>query len=435
MTTSWPKRLLWNLLVGLFLPAFLVAALLPRGKRRLLVWGSAPLLCNRYWSEAMREAGFESMTVMGTLYGINRREDFDRYFEDFAPRFLPGPLRYALGACLAFLFVLRRASVVHTSYFGFALGLSLFWRLESAFYRLAGVKTVVMAFGADAYLYSRTVDTSLRYGLLASYPGLARLERQTRAKVEHWNAYSDAVIVGLMIDGLGRWDVTLNQYFVIDTRAWTPRTLYSPNDGRNGPVRILHTPNHRGFKGTEFIVEAVERLKSEGLQVELVLLEKVPNEEVKAAMQAADILAEQIVATGYAMSGIEGMASGLPVLANLEHEAYTRVYRRYGFLGECPVLSTTPETIADNLRQLVTQPALRERLGRAGRAYVEKYHSYAMAQHLFGSIHAKLVEGEEVDLVNLFHPLKSDYNRRSRRIEHPLVDSRLPDGWGPGDAS
>jgi hypothetical protein len=435
MTTSWPKRLFWNLLVGLFLPVFLLAALLPRGRRKLLVWGSAPLLSNKYWSEAMRAAGHDSMTLMSTLYGINRREDFDRYFEDFAPRFLPASLRFALGACLAFLFLLRRAAVVHTSYFGFALGLSVFWRLESAFYRLAGVRTVIMAFGADAYLYSQTVDTSLRYGLLASYPGLARLERDTRARVEHWNAHGDAVITGLMIDGLGRFDVTMNQYFSIDTGRWTAKPIYSPNDGRNGPVRVLHTPNHRGFKGTEFVVEAVERLKAEGLQVDLVMLEKVPNDQVKERMGEVDILAEQFIATGYAMSGIEGMACGLAVMANLEHEAYTRVFRRYGFLDECPILSTTPETLADNLRLLVTDPALRENLGRAGRAYVEKYHSYEMAAYLFGSIYRKIVDGQEVDLINLFHPLKSDYNRRLPRVEHPLVDSKLPPARSFGDAS
>jgi hypothetical protein len=426
MRTSWPKLVLWNLLVGLFLPVFLIAALLPARRRGLLVWGSAPLISNKYWSEAMRACGRPSMTLMSTLYPINRREDFDRLFEDFAPPGLPRPLRFAIGACIAFLFVLRRAQVVHTNFWGFALGQSLFWRLESRLLRLAGVRTVVMSFGGDAYMYSRLVDTSLRYGLLASYPALARSERETRRKVEHWNRHADAVLVGLMIDGMGRWDVTTNQYFVIDTDAWTPKLIYSPHDGRNGPVRILHSPNHRGFKGTEFLLHSVEKLRAEGLQIELILLEGVPNDEVRRQMQQADILAEQCVGLGYAFNAIEGMACGLPVTANLDHEAYTRVYRRYGFLDECPVLSSRPETLTDNLRALITDPALRETLGRAGRAFAEKYHGYAMAQYLFGSIHDRIVDGKQVDLINLFHPLKSPYNKATPRIVHPLVENRLP---------
>ncbi len=426
MRSSWPKLVLWNLLVALFLPIFLLAALLPAGRRELLVWGSAPLTSNKYWSEAMKAGGRASMTIMNTVYSINSRSDFDRLFEDFAPAFLPRPIRFALGACLAFIYVLRRAQVVHTSFWGFALTQSIFWRLESWFLRRAGVKTVVTGFGADAYMYSQIVDTSVRYGLLASYPALARSEAATRRKVEHWNRHADAILVGLMIDGMGRWDVTVNQFFQIDTAAWTAKPSYSNHDGRNGPVRILHTPNHRGFKGTEFLIAAVDRLKAEGLLVDLVLLEGVPNEEVREIMRGSDILAEQFIFTGYALSGIEGMASGLPVMANLEHEAYTRLHRRYGFLDECPILSTTPETLADNLRLLVTNPGLREALGRAGRFYVDKYHSFETAQFLFGSIYARILDGEEVDLINLFHPLKSEWMKARPRVEHPLIENRLP---------
>lgn len=425
MRSSWPKLIMWNLLVGLFLPVFLIAALLP-ARRTLLVWGSAPLITNKYWSEAMRAAGRESMTIMQTVYSVNRRDDFDRLFEDFAPSFLPRPLRYALGACAAFIFVLRHASVVHTSFWGFALSQSLFWRLESWLLRIAGVRTVVLSFGADAYIYSRVVDTSLRHGLLASYPALARTERATRRMVDHWNRRADAVLVGLMIDGMGRWDVTANQIFAIDTRTWSAERTYSSHDGSNGPVRIIHTPNHRGFKGSEFLVAAVETLRNEGLQVELILLEGVPNDEVRRQMQRADILAEQFIGIGYAMSAIEGMASGLPTLANFEHEAYTRLFRRYAFLDECPILSTNPENLVANLRILIGRPELRETLGRAGRAYVQKYHGYEMAQYLFGAIYDRIVEGKEVDLINLFHPLKSTFNRATPKIVHPLVENRLP---------
>lgn len=419
------KRLFWNLLLTLALPLLFLAALLPSRRRTLLLWGSVPLLSNRYWSQAMRAEGSQSTTVMQGHYEIGARSDFDRYFEEFAPRWLPHVARMGLGTIGAQLFALRRAKVLHMSFEGFALNASAWWWVEPLLLRMAGVRTVVMPYGADAYLYSRIIDPSLRYGLLASYPQLARNEQAIARRVEHWSRHADAVVAGLMVDGIGRWDVTTNCPFCIDTGQWTAKAEYGDTDGTNGPVRILHTPNHRGFKGTEFVVAAVEQLRGEGLQAELVLLEKVPNEQVRQEMGRVDILAEQFIATGYAFSGIEGMAAGLPVLANLDHEAYTRVFRRYGFLDECPILSTPPERLVENLRLLIRNPALREELGRAGRAYVEKYHSYAAAQYLFGSIYRRF-EGEEVDLINLFHPLKSDYNRASPRIVHPLIESRLP---------
>jgi glycosyltransferase involved in cell wall biosynthesis len=193
-------------------------------------------------------------------------------------------------------------------------------------------------------------------------------------------------------------------------------------------VTVLHTPNHRGFKGTEFLLRSISDLRAEGLQVELILLERQPNSEVRLAMGRADILAEQFIASIYALSGIEGMASGLPVLVNLESEPHTRVFRRYAFLDECPALSTTPETLTDNLRRLVTDPSLRETLGRAGRAYAEKYHSYRTAQYMFGSIYRRILDGEDVDLMRLFHPLLSTYVTDGPRISHPLVENRLSTG-------
>jgi hypothetical protein len=192
-------------------------------------------------------------------------------------------------------------------------------------------------------------------------------------------------------------------------------------------VRIAHAPNHRGFKGSEFIIEAVAQLRAEGLDVELVLLERVQNAEVRRMLSGeVDILVEQIIATGYAMNGVEGMAAGLPVLANLEDDALTAVLRRFSYLDECPILSATPETVRDRLRCLVTNPDLRERLGRAGAAYAAKYHSDEAAQYLYGSIYRRIWNGEDIVLLDLFHPLKSDYNRSRPRVEHGLVRNRLP---------
>lgn len=418
------KAVFWNLLLAPFLPIFLIAALLP-GRRRLLVWGSQPLISNKYWSEAMKRRGHASMTIMEGFFRINKREDFDRYFDDFAPSFLPGTVRTGLGCCIAFLFVLRNAKVMHVSFFGFALDRSLFWRLEIPLFRLAGIKVVAMPFGADFYMYSKLLDPAFRHSVLSVYPGLALLEPRIEQRVRYWSTKADIVISGPMIDGLGRWDVTMAQFFVIDTDAWSAPAERSDADGHNGAVRVMHTPNHRGAKGTEFLLEAVRQLQEEGLTVELELLERVPNEEVRCRMQNVDILAEQFTFTGYALSGIEGMASGLPVMANLEHEGYTRVLRRYSFLNECPILSASPESLKNNLRLLVERPELRRVLGRAGRAYAERYHSYAAAQFLFEAVYDKLFNGSDVHLLNLYHPLMSDYVR-TNPVQHPLIENRLP---------
>lgn len=420
------KRLIRQILYLLFLlTSVLLCFVLPK-RRKLLIWGPTPIISYQYWSEAMRQAGWDSITLMSTQPVVIAPQKENLYFADLVPSWVKHPLlREILVIPLALLYIVQNARVLHMSFQGGPLSSTFLWRLEAPLLRYAGIKTIVTPFGADAYMYSKVLDLSVRHGLLLSLPDAARREEEITARVTYWTQQADIIIAMLMVDGLGRWDIPANSIIAIDTAAWHSKTMYSIYNGKNGPVKVVHTPNFRGFKGTEFLLQAVEELKAEGLQIELVLLEKVPNEKIRELMPQMDILVEQLL-VGYALSGIEGMASGVTVLSNLSHEDYTRVFRRYGFLNECPILSTTPETIKENLRVLVTNPALREQLGRAGRQYVEKYHSYAMAQYLFGSIYAKILHGKAVDLMNLFHPLLSEYNRKTPKVVHPLIENRLP---------
>lgn len=421
--------LIFNILYVLFTPLILLCFIFIPKKKDRLIWGPDPLISNKYWSEAMKRAGYASQTVMSEYYSINRREDYDVYYDDMIPRWIRlKPLRKALGPLFGFLYMIRHAKIVHLPLSGGPLGISVLWKLEAHLFRWAGIKTVLIPYGSDAYMYSQIIDLSLRNGLLLSYPDAARKEASIAKRVHYWVKHADAMVTGIMMDGIGRWDVASPSVLMIDTSEWKGKEEYSMTDGRNGPVRVMHTPNHRGFKGTEFLIQATDELVQEGLQIELVLLEKVPNDRVRELMQEVDILAEQFI-VGYAMSALEGMASGLPVLSNLDNEAYTRVFRRYSFLNECPILSTSPETIKDHLRALVTHPQLRKDLGEAGRKYVEKYHSYDTAKYLFGSIYRVILDGEDIDLMNLFHPLKSAYVKATPRVVHPLQENRLPEEY------
>jgi glycosyltransferase involved in cell wall biosynthesis len=428
-----PRRLgaaLLGVLVAVpMLPVLTGAAVLARVRRPSrrhrprIVWGPEPLLSYAHWSRAMRKAGYESETVMHSVYtSINRDDDFDVLYSDLvAPQWA-----FLLGPYKAFIRSLFRADVFQHHYSGGFLSTTPLWRFEAELLHLAGARVVTQAHGNDAHMYSTIADLSMRHALLMSYPALARGEAATRKRVEYWTERSDCTFGSIQTDGLGRWDVLPSGIATIDVQPWRRDAPYSRNDGWNGPVRIAHAPNHRGFKGTEFVIAAVDQLREEGLDVELVLLERMQNREVRRVFTTeVDILVEQLIATGYAMNAVEGMAAGLPVLANLDDDRLTTLLRRYSYLDECPVLTATPETVAAQLRALVTDPDLRERLGRASAAYAAKYHSDEAAQYLYGSIYRRIWNDEEVALLELFHPLKSEYNRATPRIEHGLVRNRL----------
>jgi hypothetical protein len=353
-------------------------------KKNRVVFGSTPIISNSYWAKALRKSGYSAETFTDGYYKrINVREDWDRLMQDDF-RFFPRPIQMVL----AFAYSLFKYDIFVISFQGFFLGNSPLSRTQSLLFRIAKKKTVVIPYGADAYVYRRVRSTSLIQGLMLSYRSASRIQDNISRQVDYWCKYADVVVGGIMgFDGLGRWDVLTPSPFCIDTNKWVPRQSYSEANGIFGTVRIGHAPNHRGFKGTEFLESAVEELINEGLKVELCVLEGMQNEQVKNSFQfSIDILVEQLIATGYAFNAIEGMASGIPTISNLEDPSYTLPLRRWTFFQECPIISASPETIKEVLRALITNPEKRANIGRKGRDYVETFHSFDFFSHFFESI-------------------------------------------------
>ena len=109
------------------------------------------------------------------------------------------------------------------------------------------------------------------------------------------------------------------------------------------------------------------------MRVTLDLLERRPNEEVRAAIQRADIVADQFIA-GYALFAIEGLSAGKPVMSALSWMP-ADVAQSLAQRG-CPIVDTDLSNLVDNLRSLVEDPARRMGLGRVGREFVLRNHAY-----------------------------------------------------------
>ena len=386
-----------------------------------LVWGSDPIINNSYWSKGMKSGGYTSETFTTDYFSINKRDDWDLILSEKYD-WAPPPIK----PLVAFVDSLFRYDVFIISFKGFFIGKWPFSYLQAQILKLAKKKIIVIPYGGDSYVYRRIRSMGTLHGLMISYPMPSLDQARISRDVDYWCANADAVIPWFMgPDGFGRWDVLMPSPLSINLENWTGTTKDNDADGTSGMVTITHAPNHRGFKGTEFILEAVSNLQAEGLKIELRLLEKISNIEVCRILQKeTDILIDQIICTGYAMNALEGLASGLPVISNLEDDAYTMPMRRWSYLGECPIVSASPETLEDVLRKLVTRPELRHQLGSAGRAYAEKYHGLDSAQYLFGNV-IDYVYGRCDSLINLYHPLLGEYPNRSTKIEHPLIKSRI----------
>ncbi len=157
---------------------FLIWIFIKKHKRDL-VWGPVPIINNKYWSDAMHKGGWSSTTLMHSYYSINKPEDFGLYSDDLMFRWIwPQACRKALGPYFAFLYILHNAKVVHLPFSGGALGGTPVWKTESYLLRWAGIRTVIIPYGSDIYMYSLIIDPSIRNGLLLSYPDAAKREKQ-----------------------------------------------------------------------------------------------------------------------------------------------------------------------------------------------------------------------------------------------------------------
>jgi glycosyltransferase involved in cell wall biosynthesis len=237
-----------------------------------------------------------------------------------------------------------------------------------------------------------------RQALASDYPALLVRARRTSRQIRYFSKRADFVVGCIFhVETLPRWDLLTTHYYPLDTDSWRPEHVE-----REGPIRVFHSANHRALKGTEFVIAAVEQLQEEGLEIELVLAERLPNAEVRRLLQSCDIVAEQFI-HGYALAAMEAMALGKPVLSNLSDPYYYEVHRLHTGLDECPIVSTTVEELPENLRRLAHDAELRAELGRLGREYVVRHHSYEATGRMWEMVYRTVWNGEPLE-TPAWHP-------------------------------
>jgi hypothetical protein len=334
-----------------------------RGEAPRILRAPVPIISIHYAAKAERLYGYQSETLVYRTYRIHAKGIFDRDLSrftrvPFVGQFVP----YAV-----FLWALLRYDIFVFFFDGGLLGETPVWRLELPLLRRAAKHVVVYPYGGDARLASRT----------RAIPG--------------WNAYSDIPAgsedrdeadVAARVAEFGQADVVLGCadlvedlpkldgifQFPIDVDDWPPAGAKRAADD---VVTIVHAPNHPHYKGTRYIVDAVERLRSEGEPVELRLVQGLSGDETRAVYETADIVVDQLLIGAYAQFAIECMALGRPVVCYLNE----RFARHHPEWKASPIVSATPDTIVDELRRLVRSPALRAELGARGPDYVRRHHS------------------------------------------------------------
>ncbi len=159
-------------------------------------------------------------------------------------------------------------------------------------------------------------------------------------------------------------------YSHISLEDWSP--CYTQMETR--PLRIGHAPSHRGVKGTALILAALDALKIEGFEFELVLVEGISNAEAKERYKTMDVLVDQLFAGWYGGLAVEAMALGKPVVVYIRDEDLKFIPSE--MTAELPFIQATPGSIESALREVLQMPRARLlKLAERSRAYVERWHN------------------------------------------------------------
>ncbi len=142
-------------------------------------------------------------------------------------------------------------------------------------------------------------------------------------------------------------------------------TKFEKND--NDKLIIAHAPTAPEFKGTKFIVEAIESLKT-NYNIEFKLITGLSNDQAIEEYKKADIIVDQLHMGTYGVFAVEAMALRKPVVCWISD------YMRELLPKDLPIIIANPDTIKSVLKNLFDNRDQLSLIGKKSREFVEKYH-------------------------------------------------------------
>jgi hypothetical protein len=338
-----------------------------KGIKFRILWAPTPILTIATNSKADRLMGYVSQTLVYHTYYLT--ENFDYNLE----RFFRIPFLRIFVSWVVFLWALLKYDVLHLFFDRGLLPVKAprgINRLELPLLKIGGKKVIVSAYGGDVRYESRCKSQG-RYNCCIDcgqkLSACICSDKLAMSNINYINRYADMTLsMGDMKEYTpgSRNDIF---YWAIDLNGME----YVGVKGENVfPIKIIHAPNHRQFKGTKYLVEVVDRLKRQGYEIELQLIEKIANREALQRYIEADIIAEQFLIGWHGYLAIEGMALGKPVVCFIRDPI-----RDYPLGRDCPIVSANPDGLEETLLWLIENPKIRVDLGKKGRAYVEAVFS------------------------------------------------------------
>lgn len=385
----------FELIIGL--PYLYMACIYVRyfGKKEIDVGiGPEPLINNVYHKKALLQQGYTVETFVNVVYFII--DEFDYRGDKVIQR------KTRIGRYLRkYAFFIRAVSRYRCIYFYFNGG-PLFTnpilkKYEPKLFKLSRTKSVVMPYGGDVHIMSHCPNLLFKHAMATDYPQFYERIEETEKQVKRWIRHADHVISGCdWVDYTYHWDTLTLAHFSIDVSKFIPyrqdSSFYEREFSKEHPLKVLHAPNHRTIKGTDFFIKAIEELRTEGYPIELILIQGKSNAEVLQAMSDVDVVADQLIIGWYAMFALEAMSMAKPVICYLRQDLID-LYLNSGNLesvDEIPHINSDFLSIKNTFIRIIRGEISLSKHSEKGLKFVEKYHSIEYIGEVFHKINSSI---------------------------------------------
>jgi glycosyltransferase involved in cell wall biosynthesis len=146
------------------------------------------------------------------------------------------------------------------------------------------------------------------------------------------------------------------------------------------------------IKSSHVYLPLIDKLREEGMHIELISPEGVPNKDVRYYQLQADLVLEMLTYGWYGANAREAMMLGKPVICYIRPEWLDDLrYELPECADELPIISATPHTVEAVIRNLLANPEQMREVGRKSREFSLKWHSDTAAAKRFDEIYSKLL--------------------------------------------
>jgi glycosyltransferase involved in cell wall biosynthesis len=194
------------------------------------------------------------------------------------------------------------------------------------------------------------------------------------------------------------------EFYCLDPDVWHP-DLAIPSEFRlpypKEVVKIFHAVgnyeyrtdnNKRNLKSTHIYIPLIETLKSQGYPVEMIFIHGVPNIQLRFYQAQADIFVDMLTFGFFGATVREGLMLGKPIVCYLRPQWLESMRCEIPeYVEELPVISATPDTVEEVLKDLIMHPEKRAEIGKKSREFALKWHSAEAGARRLSQIYSSLL--------------------------------------------